>query len=492
MLNNFFKLIIFVLCFLSVSALFANNSQTMSVQTPFDQETLTFSQAADLAAAASVDLRQSYASYLLMKGAWRWGIREFFPRFTINVSENDRLQQLGSDSFIKNYGVNVEQPVFNGGRTIMARNLERMELDLVSSRMERLTSEIAEAAISAYRSILSSRAILEIRKSALVVLEEQKNILSHEVQLGLALNIDLSNAEINLAEAKLDILFLELDLSEMERQFADILGLDRLPVLIEKVDVNRPSVFSAQSGLRQTGEAALAAAALAREHNPDLIEARFSITKREAELKYLSNAWIPTLRLTGSFGLTGQRYPLTRYNWSVGLVIDLSTPWIQNRFGGQAGFEPPFDRTAMIQNSFNPLPDPASKFGKDQARLVFAFELEKYELALEQISRVAANAVEKCIIAEQRRLLAVEAAALGAERFRIEEIRLNLGQITRVKLMEILIEQTQREIAVIQAATALLETERELERFLDLEPGGLALFAANFAASTVTPSQRRD
>jgi len=85
--------------------------------------------------------------------------------------------------------------------------------------------------------------------------------------------------------------------------------------------------------------------------------------------------------------------------------------------------------------------------------------------------------VEKCALAEQKRLLALEAVCLGAERCRIEEIRLNLGQITRLKLMETLIEQSQREIAAVEAAAALLESERELERLLDLRPGELENFS---------------
>jgi len=144
----------------------------------------------------------------------------------------------------------------------------------------------------------------------------------------------------------------------------------------------------------------------------------------------------------------------------------------------QAGWELPYDRTAMLQNSFSPLPDPASGYSRTQASLALELERIKYDSALEQIGRVAANAVEKCVLAAHKRDLAAEAAALGIEKCRIEEIRLELGQITRLKLMEVLIEQTQREIAVIQAATYFLEAERELERFLDLGPGELEVFAS--------------
>ena len=438
-----------------------------------DNHTLTFAEAANLAVAASDDLRHSRASQAVMEGAWRWGLREYFPRMSINISENDRLQQIGPDSFIKNYGVNVDQLVWDYG-IIMSRRLERMELDVSSSRLDIMASDIAESAMAAYRNVLSSRAILDIRIAALAALEEQRRILNQEVRLGLALAIDLASADISLAEARLEILILQLDLSEMEKQFAELLGLDTLPVLAERVDVNRSAMIALQSVL----PVASAAAALAREQNPDLVEARHSIAKRQMELNYVSRSWIPTLRLNGSFGFSGQSYPLTRYNWAVGVSVEFSTPWIQSRFGAQAGWEPPYDRTAMVQNSSAPLPDPAAGFGKNQARLALNLEQEKYGTFLERVGRMASAAVEKCTLAEQRRLLALEAAALGKERYQVEEIRLRLGHITRQRLMEVFIEQTQREIAVVQAATALLEAERELERFLDLGPGELAVFAA--------------
>jgi len=467
------------LCLLISSVLYANNQE--------NNQTLTFAQAADLAVAASIDLRYSRSSQNLMEGAWKWGIREYFPKIGINVSENDRLQQLGADSFMKSYGISLEQLIFDGGRTSMSRKLERMELDLASSKLDRMAHEVAESAIVVYRNVLSSRAILEIKKLALNVIEEQRNILKEEVRIGLALPVDLANADLNLSDAKIDIFLLQLDLIEMEKQFAEILGLESLPVLSEKVDINRSSVIP----LIQKNFI-IVIAELAKEQNPDLIEARYSITKRKAELKYAANSWIPTLRLTGNFGFSGQRYPLTKFNWSVGLSIDISTPWFQNKFAAQAGWEPPLDKTALIQNSFTPLPEPASIYGVKQTRLALALEQEKYNTTVEQIARIASNALEKCNLAEQKRILSLESIVLGIDQCRIEETRLELGQITRLDLMEVLIEQTQREISAIQAATALLEAERELEKFLDLKPGELDNFFQTMFENIRYINQRRN
>jgi len=41
-----------------------------------------------------------------------------------------------------------------------------------------------------------------------------------------------------------------------------------------------------------------------------------------------------------------------------------------------------------------------------------------------------------------------------------------------------MIEYTQKEIAAVETAAAILQAERELERFLDLKPGELAAFAS--------------
>jgi outer membrane protein TolC len=432
------------------------------------RRSLSFVDAMDLAVAASADLRHAYASQGLRERAWILGLRAYLPRLGFSFSENDRLQQIGPDSFLKNFGINVDQLLWDGGRIFLSRRLERMELNLSHSRLGRMASDIAESALAAYRNVLSARTVLEIREAALRSLTEQRRILAEETALGLALSLDLAEADIALAEAGIEIDALHSDLAEMEKQFAELLGLDSLPVLKETLAINRGTLLPS----------AAAAGSLAEERNPELGEVRFSITKREGELKYVSRSWIPAFRLTGGFGLSGQTYPLTRHTWSVGLNIEFSSPWFQNTFGIQGGWEPPYDRTAQLQNSMTPLPDPAAGLSKNQAKLALALEKEKYRDAFERAGRSARRAVEKCAMADQKRGLAVEAIALAAERYRIEEVRHSLGHITRLELMEAFIEFTQREIAAVESAKILREAERELERLLDLKPGELAAFAA--------------
>jgi outer membrane protein TolC len=428
---------------------------------------LTFAGAADQALAVSHELRGEYAMKALREGAWVLGLRAYLPRLNLSVSEDDKLSGIGADSFLKSYGISLDQLLWDGGRTSMTRKLEKMELILLGARLERMAADIAESAVAAYRTVLSARTVLEIRKAALESLAEQQQLLRREVELGLALPVDLAEAELSVMEAEVELAVIRIELEEREKQFAEILGLEGLPVLKEKVDIRRGTVLPSPAAVRS----------LAEQRNPDLAEARYEIAKKQGELKYAARSWVPTLRLSGGFGLSGQRYPLSRHTWSVGINIEFSSPWFQNTLGATAGWEPPYDRSARLQNSLSPLPDPAAGLGKRQAELALSLEKTKYDLAFERTGRAALLAVEQCRLGDRKRNLAVESLALAAERYRLEEFRLGLGQITRIDLMEARLEYAQKEIAAVEAALSLLEVERELERLLDLRPGELAVFA---------------
>jgi outer membrane protein TolC len=330
-----------------------------------------------------------------------------------------------------------------------------------------MAGDIAETAIFAYHSVLRMRSIIAIKETAMEFLSGQLGILEKEVELGLALAVDLAEAELALAEARIEIISLESDLTELELQFAELLGLEELPPLSEKIDVNREVILPSAG----------ASVSLAEEKNPELVEARFSITKRQAELKVVSRSWIPTFKLTGSFGLTGKEYPLTRHTWSVGLNIDFSTPWLQNTSAFQYGREAPRDQTAALQNNFSPLPNPAASLGKRQAELALDYEREKYSLAFERAGRIVERTLEKCRLADRKRRLAVEAADIALKRYNLEELRLGLGHITRLELMKAHIDCTEKEISAVETALGQMQAERELEKFLDLRPGELATFA---------------
>jgi hypothetical protein len=161
------------------------------------------------------------------------------------------------------------------------------------------------------------------------------------------------------------------------------------------------------------------------------------------------------------------------------LNIEFANPWLQNVFSFNAGMESPRDRTANMQNSATPVPDPAASLGKRQAKLVLDLEKEKYWLAFDQLGRSVQRIHEKCLLADRKRGLALEMVETAARRYKLEETRLGLGYITRLDLMKAHIVYTEKEIAAVETAVDLLQAEREFERILNIKPGTLAEFARN-------------
>jgi outer membrane protein TolC len=430
-----------------------------------------FADAARMAVAASEDLKHEYAGLAIREGAWTWGIRAYFPKLSISASEDDRLSTAGPDSFLKSYSVSLDQLLWDGGRVSASRKIEKAELSLAGSQLEQTAAEIAEGAIASYRRVLSARTILEIREKAWESLEEQRRILNRELELGLVLPMDLVEADITLAEAEIEILSLRLDLSEAEQKLAEFLGLEKLPLLSEKVDIQRSPRLPSPERARSLAEAG----------NPDLAAAIHSVERRRVEARYAGLSWLPSVRLIGSAGLNGRQYPLTRYNWSVGVSVDFSSPWLSGSMSGSAGWEPPYDRTAGLKSTMVPAPDPASAFSAKTASLSLALEKEKYNTAFRETGRQAERGVEKCGFLERKRAMAVKSLELEGERYRLAERKLELGKLTRVELMEARLDYAKREAAAVEAAVSLLEGERELERLLGLKPGELA--AGNLAGS---------
>ena len=426
-----------------------------------------FASAARMAVETSGELRSEYAARAMKEGAWLWGIRAYLPRLSISASEDDRLSVTGTDSFLKSYSLNVDQLLWDGGRLSLSRRMEKAELDLAGSRLKQMAQGVADSAVSGYRDVLRGRQVLEIREKARESLEEQLRIMQREFDLGMAREADLLEAEITVARAGLEILSLSMDLEEAEQNLAEKLGLEKLPALSERIDTGRSPLLPDSAAVRS----------LAESRNIDLAGLRYSVARRQAELKAASLSWVPSLRLTGTVGLNGRSYPLSRYSWSAGIVVDFSSPWISGNLGATAGKDPPYDKNARLQQTLSPAPDPAAVFSVRSAELALAYERTRYETTLKDVLAAAERGVKKCSLLDRKRSLSLEALKLEGEKFRLAELRLSLGEITRVDLMEARLDYAKQESAVVEAAAVLLEAERELERLLDLGPGELSALA---------------
>ena len=279
---------------------------------------LTFRDAANRAVAVSRELKNEAANRALKRDAWVLGRRAYFPKLTLQASEDERLSWHQADSFQKNYSLNVDQLLFDGGRLASSRRLERAELELALSRLDTLAGDVAENAVRAYRDIVAGRATMRVREAGVAALKSQRQLLRTEVDLGLSLQSDLDQADIALAQAHIEMISLEMDMEETCEQFLVLLDLNTMPQLVERIDVHRPAILPNVDR----------AVAAALERNQDMKAAVLSIRQKKEQARFAALAWLPSLRATGSFSLAGNQYPLTKYSWSAGLSLEFTHPML--------------------------------------------------------------------------------------------------------------------------------------------------------------------
>ena len=433
----------------------------------FAEKPLDFTRAGRMAVEASTELKNEYMAASLREGVWRWGIRAYLPGLSISASEDDRLSETGADSFLKNYSVNLDQLLWDGGRLSLSRKMERAELDFAKNGLKQMASDITENTVSAYRDVLQGRRILEISENTLESLQEQRRIMRREAGLGLVRPIDLAEADITIALQELDNISLAMDLEEAEWRLTEKLGLEELPLLSERIDTGRVVSLPSTQAVK----------AIAESRNQELAAFRYSIVKRQAELKAASLSWIPSLRMTGSFALSGRNYPLSRYSWSVGLVVDFSSPWLSGNLSAVRGGDPPYDKNARLQQTMAPAPNPGASLSVRSAELALVYERSRYEAALKEVRSAAERGIKECSMLDKKRILAAQALELEEDKFRLAEIKLSLGEITRLDLMEARLDYAKREAALVDAAVQVQRAERALERLLDIGPGDLPSLA---------------
>jgi outer membrane protein TolC len=431
------------------------------------REGISSADAGRIAIAASGELQNKYSLLSVQQDAWVAGIRAYFPTLNLSAYEDDRLSLYGADSFQKNYSLSLEQLIFDGGKILTSRKIEKAKIALGAAQLESVSGDIFESAVSAYRQIVASREMLEIKVRGLASLEEQRRIMSIQFELGMALASELTEADIKIAESKIDIISSMLEIKEIESEFAEMLGMEELPPLIEKIDTGRALALPDVKTVRSTAQA----------YNPELKSAQLSIKEREEEAKFASRTWVPSLSANGSFVISGKKYPLTNYTWSVGLSIKFDTPWIKNNIGGSYGYEGRYTQTARMQGSGTVLPDPASAITGRQAGIMLSQERSNYALAFERTGKSAELLFEKCRYSEEKRIIALQAVDLSAERLRLSKLRFELGEITALDLFDIQIEFTQTELSALEYAVQVRAAERQLEKILNLQPGELSNFS---------------
>ncbi|GGH22579.1 channel protein TolC [Alsobacter metallidurans] len=166
-----------------------------------------------------------------------------------------------SKSFPRGIGVQVNQTVFNGGRT--GNNVRRADAGVLAAREQLRSTEqsVLLDAATAYMDVLRDTAILNLRNNNIDVLEEQLRQTRDRFNVGEVTRTDVAQAEARLAASRSDSSTAAGALKASLARFRQVIGVDARQLAPAKpMEANLPRSLDEAVALGLGGHPAVLAA----------------------------------------------------------------------------------------------------------------------------------------------------------------------------------------------------------------------------------------
>jgi outer membrane protein len=239
------------------------------------------------------------------------GLNQRLPWFGTSYSLSWDGSHTDSNSFLNTYNpivrsglsLNVSQPLLRDLVTDAPRlqlTTSRLNRDAAGSRLRESEVRTVAAVKATYWGLVSGKANVEARRTALQLAEELARVNKAKVDVGQSPPLDLVSAQAEVASNQEQLIIAETFVKQVE---------DRLRVLI--FDTTQSDVWNIALDAVDSpsvGTAALdvdAAVSNALRDRTDLIRARINVSTADSVAKYSSNQRLPDVRLNVSYQANG-------------------------------------------------------------------------------------------------------------------------------------------------------------------------------------------
>jgi HAE1 family hydrophobic/amphiphilic exporter-1 len=408
------------------------------------------------------------------------GLSQRLPRFGTSYSLSWDTSHTDSNSFLNSYNplvrsglsFNVSQPLLRDFATDSARQqlvISRTNRTIADARLQESVVHTTAAVKTAYWNLVSARANVEARHSAVALAEELARVNKAKVDVGQSPPLDLLSAQAEVAANQEQLIVAETAIRQAE---------DRLRLLI--FDATRRDVWNVPldpADAPPVGVTALdveAAVTRALADRTDLLQLRKSIETANAAQKLAGNQKLPDIRANASYQASG-----------LGGTEVLRTGGFPGTIVGPGSITP--FGSVGVSVSY-PIGGSVDEANYTRSRLEVAQAEQRVKSAEARTIQQVRDAAWKVEMNAKRLDTTRVARALAEQRMNAEQKRYEVGMST-----SFLVIQAQRDLA--QAKTnelsAILSYDLSLVDFEALQQAGPAaatLAAMPAAAPTVIPS----
>ena len=184
-------------------------------------------------------------------------------------------------------GISIEQPIFNGGGSIARFNATKLDVKAGRARLQSVTQEILLQSISAYMDTVRDKAVLDLSRNNVGVLNKQLDASEDRFSVGEVTRTDVAQSKARLSRAASDEAQAEGSLIASKATFKRVIGVG--PDMLQ-APLQIPEV---PGTLDETIDIAL-------KNNPNLQRSSFEELSSKSVVNSEKSRILPTVSLRGA------------------------------------------------------------------------------------------------------------------------------------------------------------------------------------------------
>ena len=398
--------------------------------------------------------------------------RDFLPVIKFTYSDSRQINTFAPDSDSLRLGVNLSQPLFNGGRTLKSLESGDAGIETAKAALEESIRKVSDESWRLYHELLLTSEKLGLQRELLGISRRQLEVAEEKLSMGIITELDHLESLIEISNLETEILDTENDLRSRSDDFTALIGLEPGFAASEELNLTG-SIDREYPGLRLFIEDRPHYASLGRRRNPDLQRMRLELKQLKSKLEIIQCSWIPRLSLETSLSAGGGSFPLQHPDCSFSLKIDFPFSPLPSDITAGGGMRSERQNSSVVSGGVGILPDASFILDEKSAALRLrqaAESLAERQLSLEQD---IASALEDLDHLRRRLGNSRETLKLLERRLILMETMNSIGEITELELLDARTRYFEQEISIREAVFELLLHERKFERLTGLDPGEL-------------------
>lgn len=242
----------------------------------------------------------------------------YYPQISASA-EYDRTAVGGTSSrtsgtVYDNYatGLSVNQTLFDFFKTSTQVKIQRLGADSSRADLEQAVSQVAYDVKKAYYGILQARRLRDANAETVASYQQHLAQAKKFFEVGVKPKFDVTKAEVDLSNARLNLLKAENALNLARLTLGNAMGLTGAPPFdVQDILAFQPYSASLDEALKK-----------GYEQRPDLRSVRSKREAAESSIDLAKKGYFPVLTGSAGYGWSGEDLPLER-GWNVGATLSV-------------------------------------------------------------------------------------------------------------------------------------------------------------------------